>query len=148
MVAQAQRQWGGAVVGDNRIVSSWLDVLLPFVTVFVVTERQHAVLLFLGAYTATITRPGVYVRSALVTKRFVGTDLRTIELPEIRTADLQGCGVIVSAVVTFQITDARRAAIDVRDPVEFVRCQAPAVLKVRLWVPHTLMRVADIRAGC
>lgn len=43
--------------------------------------------------------------------------------------DARGSPVLVSAIVTYEVVDARRAAIDVRDPFSYVKDQAPAVLK-------------------
>lgn len=73
---------------------------------------------------------GCYCRnSCTVEVRRVSTALTSIDLPNIKVIDYSGNPVMVSAVVTFEVTDARKAAIEVQNPFSYVKDQAPAVLK-------------------
>lgn len=95
-----------------------------------VPERAHYVQLHFGKYHGTITKPGCYCRSSFAIElRRVGTDLVTYDLPNTKVLDASGSPVVISGIITYQVVDARRAAIDVNDPHRYVRDQAPAVLK-------------------
>lgn len=97
---------------------------------FVVPERTHYVELYWGAYHGTITEPGCYCRSACAVElRRIPTNISTYDLENVKVLDSDGSPVIVSGIVTYEIVDARAAAIDVRDAHRFVRDQAAAVLK-------------------
>lgn len=116
---------------DNSLICSTpLDVLLPCNTCFILPERQNMVQLFFGNYHGTITQPGCYCRTAIgMELRRVATDLITIDMSNTKVLDVRGSPVIVSGIVTYQIVDARKAAIDVSDPHRYVRDQSPAILK-------------------
>lgn len=103
---------------DNLILSTYgLDAIICFNTCFIVPERQHLVQLFFGNYSGTITEPGCYCRnSCFVELRKVSTALLSIDLPNVKVADARGSPLVVSGIVTYQVVDARRAAIDVIDP--------------------------------
>lgn len=111
-------------------LSTPFDVLVPFACCFIVPERTHMVELYFGRYHGTITKPGCYCRSICVLEmRRVKTDLVTYDLKNTKVLDASGSPVVISGIVTYEIVDARRAAIDVNDPHRFVHDQAPAVLK-------------------
>lgn len=110
--------------------STPLDVLVPCNRCFIVPERLHMVELFFGHYHGTITKPGCYCRSTLgVELRPIGTNLITHDLPNAKVLDVTGSPIIVSGIVTYEIVNARRAAIDVEDPHRFIKDKSPAVLK-------------------
>lgn len=86
--------------------------------------------LYFGGYHGTITRPGCYCRSAFAIElRRVATDLITYDLPNTKVLDARGSPIVISGIITYEIVDARKAAIDVADPHRYVRDQAPAILK-------------------
>lgn len=86
--------------------------------------------LHFGKYHGTITEPGCYCRNTLATElRRVATDLVTYDLQNTKVIDERGSPVVISGIITYEVVDARRAAIDVSDAHRFVRDQAPAVLK-------------------
>lgn len=106
------------------------DVCVPCNACFVVPERANYVQLQFGKYHGTITEPGCYCRSSFAVElRRVGTDIVTYDLPNTKVLDATGSPIVISGIITYAVTDARAAAIDVNDPHRFVRDQAPAVLK-------------------
>lgn len=111
-------------------LSTPLDVCIPCNTCFIVPERSSFVELFFGKYHGTINKPGLYCRtSCLLELRAVNTDLITYDLENTKVLDANGSPIIISGIITYEIVNARRAAIDVNDAHKFVRDQAPAVLK-------------------
>lgn len=97
---------------------------------FIVPERTNYVELYFGSYHGTITKPGCYCRSALAIElRRVATDIVTYDLQNTKVLDARGSPVVISGIITYEIVDARAAAIDVADPHRYVRDQAPATLK-------------------
>lgn len=110
--------------------STPFDVLCLCNRCFLVSERQEMVELFFGSYHGTITKPGCYCRSSICTEfRKIGTQLISFDLKNTKVLDLRGSPIMVSGIVTYQVVDARTAAIDVHDCHQYVRDQAPAVLK-------------------
>lgn len=86
--------------------------------------------LYFGKYHGTITKPGCYCRSSCVTElRRVGTELVTYDLKNTKVLDCRGAPVVISGIITYEVVDARKAAIDVQDAHRFVHDQAPAILK-------------------
>lgn len=116
---------------DNTFcLSTPLDVCVPCNACFVVPERVHMVELFFGHYHGTITEPGCYCRSTIMTElRRVPVNLVTYDLENTKVLDAHGSPIVISGIITYSVTDARAAAIDVSDPHRYVRDQAPAVLK-------------------
>lgn len=110
--------------------SSGLEVCFICNTCFIISERQEMVELFLGSYRGTITEPGCYCRTCICTEfRRIGTQLISFDLKNTKVLDAIGSPIMVSGIVTYQIVDARAAAIDVQDSHTYIRDQAPAVLK-------------------
>lgn len=93
-------------------------------------ERTNFVELYFGSYHGTITKPGCYCRSAIAIElRRVATDIVTYDLQNTKVLDSRGSPVVISGIITYEVVDARAAAIDVADPHRYVRDQAPAILK-------------------
>lgn len=116
---------------DNIMcMSTPIDWLFPFLSCVILPEKREIVQLFFGKYHGTITEPGCYCRTIIgMEMRPVGTDLNTFDMSNTKVLDARGNPVVISGIVTYFIDDARKAAIDVRDPHRFVHDQAPAVLK-------------------
>lgn len=124
-VAPVNVQEDNVLCGSNPF-----DVCIPCNTCFVVPERTHYVELYFGSYHGTITKPGCYCRSTFAIElRQVKTDLCTFDLPNTKVLDARGSPIVVSGIITFWIVDARAAAIDVANPHQYIRDQAPAILK-------------------
>lgn len=116
---------------DNRMFSTYgLDFLCCFNSCFILPERTSMVQLFFGNYNGTINEPGCYCRnSCFVELRKISTATSAIDLTNVKVADSHGSPLMVSGVVTYDVSNSRRAAIDVSNPFQFVADQAPAVLK-------------------
>ena len=109
---------------------------------FVLKERQHAAVLYFGRYRGSVQTPGVHFLPPLGLEiRGISTATRTMDMKNLKVVDSRGNPVIVSAVVTFVATSARKARIDVNNPWPnaswnpnvtsgtFLQLQAQAVLK-------------------
>lgn len=116
---------------DNAFcMSNPFDIFFPCNNCFVVPERVEMVQLYFGHYHGTITKPGCYCRSNFAIElRRVSTDIITHDLANTKVLDARGSPVVISGIITYQVVNARAAAIDVSDPHRFVRDQAPTVLK-------------------
>lgn len=115
---------------DNKFCSTILDPLFCFNVCTILPEREHIVELYFGEYYGTITKPGCYCRNSwFVELRKISTALKTIDLPNIKVIDKRGSPLIVSGIVTYEVIDARKAAIDVVDAFRYVSDMAPTVLK-------------------
>ncbi|KAA8492521.1 hypothetical protein FVE85_8028 [Porphyridium purpureum] len=120
---------------DNRADNSCLCSPLQWplfccLSALIVPEKESAVQLFCGRYDGTIEEPGCYCRNSLcITTRKVSLAIKTIDLVNTKILDLRGNPVIVSGIVSYQVFDPRRAALDVQDVHRYVGDQAPAVLK-------------------
>lgn len=116
---------------DNAFcLSNPFDAVFICNNCFIVPERMNYVQLYFGSYHGTITEPGCYCRSSFAVElRRVGTEIITFDLQNTKVLDATGSPVVISGIITYELVDARKAAIDVNDPHKFVRDQAPAVLK-------------------
>ena len=109
---------------------------------FQVTEKQHAAVLYFGRYIGSVQAPGIHFLSPFGRElRLISTATRTMDMKNLKVVDSRGNPVIVSAVVTFVATSARKARIEVQNPwpdaswqthvvnSTFLQLQAQAVLK-------------------
>lgn len=87
-------------------------------------------MLYWGRYEGTLAEPGLYCMNPLGRQtRTVSTKFQTISLKDLKVVDARGNPVVVNGVVTVFLHSARRAAVDVEDPINYVRLQATAALK-------------------
>jgi len=109
---------------------------------FQLSERQHAAVLYFGKYVGSVQEPGVHFLLPCGRElRTMSTATRTMDMKDLKIVDLRGNPVIVSAVVTFEATSARKARVDVQNPWPnatwapytvsgtYLQLQAQAVLK-------------------
>jgi len=61
--------------------------------------------------------------------RRVSTAVQSLELTTLKVVDVKGNPLLVSGVVTYQVLDTRKAALDVRVWREYLQTQAEVVLK-------------------
>lgn len=112
--------------------------------VFTISEKQHAAVLYCGEYKGSIQSPGLHCLPVCCLElRRIRTGTRTFNLKGLKIVDSRGNPVMVSAVVTFVPTSAKKARIDVVTPWpspswsplegqgggSFLQMQAEAVLK-------------------
>jgi len=95
-----------------------------------VDEKTERVLLTFGKYFGTIRKPGCYCWNPCgVSSRVVSTSRSAIDLVQVKVADARGNPLMVSGVVTYQVVDARKAALDVPDSKSYINTQGLAVMK-------------------
>lgn len=105
-----------------------------------VSEKQSVAVLYFGQYAGTIDSPGIHWVPPIGAEfRTLSTATRTMNMKDLKVLDSKGNPVIISAVVTFQPTSAKKACIDVQNPWPqgkfikegdtFLNLQAQAVLK-------------------
>jgi len=97
---------------------------------FTINEKEEAVILRWGKFDEEVATPGCHFSNLW------GRDIRkvtiakqTLELPITKIIDLHGNPLNVSAIVTFYFNIPRKTALNVVNPVGFVRDQAQAVMK-------------------
>jgi len=136
-------------VQDTPLLSKVLSCLFcPLVSTFgcggcfQLSERQHAAVLYFGQYVGSVQDPGIHFLLPCGRElRMISTATRTMDMKDLKVVDLRGNPVIVSAVVTFEATSARKARVDVQNPWPnatwapytvsgtYLQLQAQAVLK-------------------
>ena len=134
---------------DAPLLSQALSCIFsPFVCTFgccgcfQLSERQHAAVLYFGKYIGSVQDPGVHFLLPCGRElRTMSTATRTMDMKDLKVVDLRGNPVIVSAVVTFEASSARKARVDVQNPWPnaswdpykssgtYLQLQAQAVLK-------------------
>jgi len=96
----------------------------------VVNERTEHVLLNWGQFFAVIREPGLYcINPSGITTKVISTTRCALDLTQVKVADQKGNPMMVSGVVTYQIVDARKAALDVPDTKGYISTQGLAVMK-------------------
>mmetsp|Transcript_75178 Transcript_75178/g.190117 ORF Transcript_75178/g.190117 Transcript_75178/m.190117 type:complete len:572 (-) Transcript_75178:42-1757(-) len=101
--------------------------------------NEHAAILYWGEYKGTMTDPGLYYLNPCGLQMWkISTKTQTLQLKDIKVLDARGNPVVISGVVTFAGTSAKKATIDVDHPwpgsggggkESFLELQAAAVLK-------------------
>jgi regulator of protease activity HflC (stomatin/prohibitin superfamily) len=95
-----------------------------------VTEKTEMVLLNFGKYMGVLRLPGCYCYNPFgTTTREISTARAAIDLMSVKVADAKGNPLVVSGVVTYQVVDSRKAALDVQDVRSFIQTQGLAVMK-------------------
>jgi regulator of protease activity HflC (stomatin/prohibitin superfamily) len=93
-------------------------------------ERTESVLLSFGKYTGVLREPGCYCLNPCgISSRMISTARGAIDLISVKVADFKGNPLVVSGVVTYQIVNARKAALEVSNVREYIQTQGLAVMK-------------------
>jgi len=96
----------------------------------VLDVKQEKVLLSFGKYLGTLRDPGCYcINPHGLAATVMSTAAVSLPLHNVKVADLRGNPLLLSGVVTYRVTDARKAALDVSDYREFVSTQGTTVMK-------------------
>jgi len=109
---------------------------------FQLAEKTETAVLYFGKYVGSVTSPGIHFLPPIFRElRNISTATRTMDMKDLKVVDSRGNPVIVSAVVTFVATSARKARIEVNNPWPnaswqrgvtsgtYLQLQAQAVLK-------------------
>jgi len=102
--------------------------------------NEHAAVLYWGEYKGTMSDPGLYYLNPCGLQLWkISTKTQTLQLKDIKVLDARGNPVVISGVVMFAGTSAKKATIDVDNPwpgsanfkskESFLELQAAAVLK-------------------
>lgn len=95
-----------------------------------VNERQEVVMLNYGKYTTTVKQPGCYCyNSCGMETRVVSTARESMDLANVKVADKRGNPLLISGVVTYELRNARKAALDVNDVKTYIQTQGLTVMK-------------------
>eukprot|EP00931_Biecheleriopsis_adriatica_P073265 TRINITY_DN47590_c0_g1_i1.p1 TRINITY_DN47590_c0_g1~~TRINITY_DN47590_c0_g1_i1.p1 ORF type:complete len:322 (+),score=56.82 TRINITY_DN47590_c0_g1_i1:57-968(+) len=107
-----------------------------------VSEKEEAAILYWGKYAGTVREPGLYWLNPWGREwRRMSTQQRTMNLTKIKVLDAKGNPVVISGVVLYAGTSAKKATIDVDVPWphllhstelredSFLELQAKAILK-------------------
>lgn len=109
---------------STLLIGLVVAVFLLYSAVFVVNEREQAIVLRFGEITRVINEPGIYfkVPTAFVdTVQKVEDRLLSFEIEDIRVQVRDGRRYIVDAFVAFRIFDARRFRENVSGSLEIAR---------------------------
>ena len=117
--------WPGAV-GAGLLGLLLLVSLNGFI---VVQPNQAKVAVFLGRYMGTVRRSGFHWVNPLTTRRTLSLRLRNLDTDVLKVNDANGNPIEISAVITWQISDAAQAAFDVEDYDAFVTIQAETAVR-------------------
>lgn len=125
-----------------HVLSNVLCALLPCCILTGIRQlnpNEQAAALFWGEYKGTLSEPGLYLLNPFgLQLRTISTKRNTLQLKDVKVLDARGNPVVISGVVTFVGTSAKKATIDVDRPwpmgfvvreETFLELQAAAVLK-------------------
>jgi len=124
-----------------NLLSSLLCMVFPcsmLGSVKMLAPQEQAAVLWFGEYHGTIQEPGLYfMNSCGLQLMRISTKLQTLQLKDLKVLDARGNPVIISGVVTFFGTSAKKATLEVDRPWPgpghsqdtFLDLQATAVLK-------------------
>ena len=95
----------------------------------VVQPNQAKVAVFLGRYMGTVRRSGFHWVNPLTTRRTLSLRLRNLDTDVLKVNDANGNPIEISAVITWRISDAAQATLDVEDYRGFVTIQAETAVR-------------------
>ena len=117
--------WGG--VAGAAVVGLLLLVALN--GFLVVQPNQAKVAVFLGRYMGTVRRSGFHWVNPLTSRRNLSLRIRNLDTDVLKVNDANGNPIEISAVITWQLSDAAQAAFDVEDYKAFVDIQAETAVR-------------------
>ncbi|HJW61670.1 MAG TPA: SPFH domain-containing protein [Actinomycetota bacterium] len=123
---------GGDAVSWTGVTAATVLALLLVLALngFVVVQPNQAkVAVFLGRYQGTIRRSGFHWVNPLTTRRTLSLRIRNLDTDVLKVNDANGNPIEISAVITWQVTDAAQAAFDVEDYQGFVDIQAETAVR-------------------
>jgi regulator of protease activity HflC (stomatin/prohibitin superfamily) len=95
----------------------------------IVQPNQAKVAVFLGRYLGTVGRSGFHWVNPLTSRRNLSLRIRNLDTDVLKVNDANGNPIEISAVITWQVTDAAQAAFDVEDYDGFVDIQAETAVR-------------------
>jgi len=95
----------------------------------IVQPNQARVATFLGRYLGTVRRSGFHWINPLTIRRNLSLRIRNLDTDVLKVNDANGNPIEISAVITWQVSDAAQAAFDVEDYKAFVDIQAETAVR-------------------
>jgi SPFH domain / Band 7 family len=95
----------------------------------IVQPNQAKVATFLGRYLGTMRTAGFHWINPLTIRRNLSLRIRNLDTDVLKVNDANGNPIEISAVITWQVTDAAQAAFDVEDYDAFVTIQAETAVR-------------------
>ena len=123
---------GGDTVSWGSLAGAALLGLLLLVALngfLVVQPNQAKVAVFLGRYLGTVRRSGFHWVNPLTSRRNLSLRIRNLDTDVLKVNDADGNPIEISAVITWQLSDAAQAAFDVEDYKGFVDIQAETAVR-------------------
>ena len=123
---------GGDAVSWTGVAGAAVLGLLLLVALngfIVVQPNQAKVAVFLGRYLGTVGRSGFHWVNPLTNRRNLSLRIRNLDTDVLKVNDANGNPIEISAVITWQVTDAAQAAFDVEDYMGFVDIQAETAVR-------------------
>jgi regulator of protease activity HflC (stomatin/prohibitin superfamily) len=117
--------WGGA----GAAVLLGLLLLVALNGFVIVQPNQAKVATFLGRYLGTIRRSGFWWINPLTVRRNLSLRIRNLDTDVLKVNDANGNPIEISAVITWQVSDAAQASFDVEDYRGFVNIQAETAVR-------------------
>jgi regulator of protease activity HflC (stomatin/prohibitin superfamily) len=127
LIASATGTTSGVGVGAALLLG--LLLLIALHGFIIVQPNQAKVATFLGRYKGTIRRSGFNWINPLTTRRNLSLRIRNLDTDVLKVNDANGNPIEISAVITWQLSDAARAAFDVEDYKAFVDIQAETAVR-------------------
>jgi len=87
------------------------------------------VAVFLGRYLGTVRRSGFHWVNPLTSRRNLSLRIRNLDTDVLKVNDANGNPIEISAVITWQLSNAAQAAFDVEDYKGFVDIQAETAVR-------------------
>ena len=121
---------GDAVSWSGLAGAALLGLLLVALNGFLVVQPNQAkVAVFLGRYLGTVRRSGFHWVNPLTSRRNLSLRIRNLDTDVLKVNDANGNPIEISAVITWQLSDAAQAAFDVEDYKGFVDIQAETAVR-------------------
>jgi regulator of protease activity HflC (stomatin/prohibitin superfamily) len=117
--------WAG--VGAAALLG--LLLLIALNGFIVVQPNQAKVATFLGRYLGTVRQSGFHWVNPLTLRRTLSLRIRNLDTDVLKVNDANGNPIEISAVITWQVSDAAQAAFDVEDYKAFVDIQAETAVR-------------------
>jgi uncharacterized protein YqkB len=95
-----------------------------------IDQNEQKAVLYWGRYYGSLKEPGMYCTNPCGREFMTcSTKYRTLELKDIKVVDAKGNPVIISGVVTYKLTSAKKACVDVDSPERYIMLQASTSMK-------------------
>jgi regulator of protease activity HflC (stomatin/prohibitin superfamily) len=93
-------------------------------------QNEQAAVLVFGEYVGSINQPGIHIVNPCgVDLRRIDTQRKTIDVRDVHVTDQGGNPILISGNVAYKLYSAKKAKVDTNNPEEFMKDQAPMILR-------------------